>query len=63
MLVAAMRLLELEDLQGAKPLDCKERSERKHLAFRQMKVLQLLKGEWLLQMKIIILLYGSIQLK
>lgn len=26
-----------------------------------MKVLQLLKGEWLLQMKIIILLYGSIQ--
>lgn len=31
--------------------------------FRQMKVLQLLKGEWLLQMNIIILLYGSIQLK
>lgn len=26
-----------------------------------MKVFQLLKGEWLLQMKIIILLYGSIQ--
>lgn len=26
-----------------------------------MKVFQLLKGEWLLQMKIIILLYGSIK--
>nr|GFB09853.1 hypothetical protein [Tanacetum cinerariifolium] len=30
-------------------------------AFRQMKVFQLLKGEWLLQMTIIILLYESIQ--